>query len=96
MKQRKERDSNWSKAEILDRVEAKHQEHLDKLCTDDARELITLATSKWNKIASKVNANGHTVCKRDATSCRVAIWRACERELMSGKKSNGKICLKDL
>ena len=68
---KKERDPNWSKAEILSLIEAKRQEYLEEMSVDDPRELICPELGKWGKIAKILNASkGEGDVDRDRDACK--------------------------
>jgi hypothetical protein len=51
-------------------VDCKEAEHLEELDMEDSRDLMQPETSKWTRIASKVNAMGNGVCHRDGAACK--------------------------
>lgn len=68
---KKERDPNWSKAEILNLIEAKRQEHVAEMAVEDPRELMCPELGKWGKIAMILNAGkGEGDVERDRDACK--------------------------
>jgi hypothetical protein len=51
-------------------VDCKEAEHLEELDMDDSRDLMQPETSKWTRIAAKVNAAGNGPCHRDGAACK--------------------------
>ena len=53
-KPRKERQPNWSSAEVVGLIRAKEKEHEDMKLVGDDWELIEFTSLKWNKVAAFV------------------------------------------
>ena len=55
LKSRKEQDTNWTKAESLALVCLKREECMEDTMVEDTRDLMNLETTRWGKIAKKLN-----------------------------------------
>ena len=70
MKQRKKRDPNWSRLEILVPIQAKRVEFLKELEADDPCDLMNPKMKKWDKVSISMNLLVGITCYRSPEACK--------------------------
>jgi hypothetical protein len=81
VKLRKERDPNWAFLEMMTLAAAKRDEFLNELDVVDQRELMDPESSKWERIASRVDATlaGQPHIYRSGPACKYK-WQSMLQE----------------